>query len=112
MGTLMGVASREPNLEGTSPSPIPVAASPSGQLRIVDDSGGRIHRVQGGGDKSVEMEMNNPAERAGNAGVCGGSAGGENRGKNLLPCPTGFGVLAPSGERADAMRGLLKALAG
>ena len=30
---LIGVASREPNLEGTSPSPIPVAASPSGQLR-------------------------------------------------------------------------------
>ena len=68
---LMGVASREPNLEGTSPSPIPVAASPSGQLRIVDDSGGRLHRVGGGGDKSVEMEMNTPAERAGKAGVCG-----------------------------------------
>ena len=40
------VASREPNLEGASPSPIPVAASPSGQLRIVDDSEGRIRPLE------------------------------------------------------------------
>ena len=64
---------REPNLEGTSPSPIPVAASPSGQLRIVDDSGGRIHPDPAPGDKAGEMDMWGTAERPGSAGVSAGS---------------------------------------
>ena len=46
------VASREPNLEGTSPSPIPVAASPSGQLRSLATARGRLHPVLGDVDKS------------------------------------------------------------